>query len=236
MIQELEKLGNVILYDPNFNFNSDDIDKFANDTTKKYMFKIKDLDMIAHCKKLYKKINSKDKFILISHSRGYLLATFFASIYSQQIIGYINLDGGLTAEGVKKYIGEIPDYSKITSDLKKIFLELKKENKTEYRNKLADIVKYHLYEQYLHIDYKFETFPVYVFNNIYNDNEINLLMDDYIKTTLIEKIDYNTELSKFNPNTHSIYYIGLTHWFYFGKEEDIIESVKKILGWKLSPV
>lgn len=233
LISQLEKLGNVILHNPIFNFDSNDIDKFSK-SKKDYMFKLSDLDMVQHCKKLYKKINSNNKFISISYSRGYLLATIFASIYPNQVLGYINLDKKLNAEGAKNYINEIPNYSTITNkDLKKLFTDLKNNNTIENRNKLADIVKYFMYSQYIKINYKFDSIPVYIFNNIYNDKEINLLMQDYIKKTLEPKITYNNELSKLNPNVISIYYVGLTHWFYFGKETDIIDVVKKILGWRL---
>lgn len=246
LINSLEKLGNVVLYDPIFYFDSNDINKFAS-TSDKYMFKIRDLDIFSHCKKLYEKIyeklyekickknNLEKKFILISHSRGYLIATIFAYMYSNQVVGYINLDGGLNSSDIIKHLSELPDYSNITNDdLKKIFYELKKENSSNNRNKLADIVKYFMYSQYLKIDYKFDSIPVYAFNNIYNDNQINLTMPDYVEKTLNPKINYNNELSKSNPNVSSIYYVGLTHWFYFGKESDIIDAVKKILGWVLS--
>jgi hypothetical protein len=239
LVSELEKIADVFMYNPIFNFDSGDIEKFAN-SDKKFMFELEDLNLITHCENLYKKINSQDKFILMSHSRGYIIASIFASVYSDQIIGYVNLDGGLTLDGVKKYIDSIPDYSTITNDdLKKIFEELSKSNTKELRNKLADIVKYFMYNQYKWVDFNFNKsspIPVYVFNNIYHDEEINLLLDDYVKTTLIDKVEYNMELSKSNPNVHSIYYVGLTHWFYFGKESDIIDSVKKILGWKLCEV
>jgi len=221
LINQIEKLGKIYLYDPIF-------------YTKKG-FTIDDLNLINHCKSLYDTVKDiSNEYFLISHSRGHILAHIFISLYGKHVKGFINIDGGspelghlniLSADNIK--------YENTTNDdLEVMFNDIKNNNK-EAKSKLSNIVKYFMYKQYnaIIIYFNFD-FPVYILNNIYHNDEINLNMDDYVKTTLIDKIKFNEQFSK-NKNVKSIYYVNKTHFLYFGMEEDILDMIKRMLGYKL---
>ena len=232
LISKIQKFGKVFLYDPIFYLTDLTVGKFRKKDAA-YMFTFQDLDLTYHCEKIYNEIADNKDIFLISHSRGYMIAHVFASLYSKYIRGYINLDGGKPDEEYELYLEKNSELDTISEKhLFEIFGELKKGmNYKENISMISKIVHYQMYKQYKKTNVDFD-FPVYIMNNIYHDEEINIKMDDYVKTTLLNKIKFNMKY-KLNPNVKEIWYVGKTHWFYIDTVDDIIEIIKKILGYRL---
>jgi hypothetical protein len=65
---------------------------------------MKNLDLVEHCKEIKELAGNDHKYFLISHSRGWIMADVFASLFTDKIVGHINLDGGETKERAKQRI------------------------------------------------------------------------------------------------------------------------------------
>lgn len=168
-VSKLKKLGNVYAYNPIFyNFNQFTNKFSSSGYDKEFTFKLSDLQLKAHCEKLYDDVKNIDsKFFLISHSRGHMIALKFAELYELKITGFINIDGGYSNEWYLEWLKQdkIKELKKITNnDLKNLFGKL--ENKTDIEStvrSLDQIVKYHMFKQY-----KLKSlfcFPMIILNN-----------------------------------------------------------------------
>ena len=232
IVEKINKLGKVFMYNPVFYINENDVEQFQK-SENEYIFKMKDLDLVKHCKKINDMVKNYDNYFLISHSRGWIVADVFMSMYGSKISGYINLDGGETRESASRRVAEWPlEYGMVNDEqLLQYFNEIKNNINVEKNLViLGKIGKYHVYKQYSEIiNLVQNTFPIYILNNIYNDDEVNIKMQDYVATTLLEKIEYNAEFKE-NKNIHSIWYVGFTHYFYFEKTDEIIEIINKVLN------
>ena len=228
LISKLKSFGDIYLYTPIFNASSDDI-------INGHRFTSKDLDLTYHCTKLHKDIEKYDKIIIISHSRGWIIASHYINLYHKNIIGYINIDGGETIEFSKKRInGWNKLYQHIDDDeLDKIFNKIKSADSSDSaaddaKHILSGYVKYMLYRQNNYI--KHTNVKMYILNNIYNDTETQINDINYINETVVPKLDYNKYYED-NENVKSIYYVGKTHFLYFYEDvvNDMIEIVKKLI-------
>jgi broad specificity phosphatase PhoE len=87
-----------------------------------------------------------------------------------------------------------------------------------------------MYLQYLNAgEYQPECNTV-IFNNIYDNNEINISDQEYVKDTLQDKFKYNAQFRS-NLKVTSKWYVSgeqYGHFVYFGKEDEIIAEIKKI--------
>jgi hypothetical protein len=223
LISKIKKLGDVYLYTPVFYFKKEDI---INNKT----FTIKDLDLINHCKELYKKIKNYKKIFIISHSRGWILSKFFISLYHNKIVGYINIDGGegnIYKEHLEKWK---KDFEHIDdNELIKLFKKIKK-NDNDSVSIVSKFVKYIIYKQYFEYKYNYDNIKMIILNNIYNDKETSIKDTEYVNTTLMSKFDYNKQFEN-NINIKSIYYVGKSHFLYFYDSvvNDIIDNIKTII-------
>lgn len=224
LIEKIKQFGDVYLYTPVFYMTQED-------ATKGKTFSLKDLDLINHCKELYEKIKDHKRIFLISHSRGNILAKFFCSIYNDKVIGYINIDGGESPEWYKKYFSKLDDKYKsfkIMNDTK--LNDLFNDEKNNY-NVISQFVKFSIYKQSYELKYEFNDIKkMIILNNIYNDTEIKITDQSYVKDTLMSKIDFNKQFEN-NKNVKSIYYVGKSHYLYFYDDvvDDIICYVKNIV-------
>jgi len=234
ILDKVSKLGDIYIYNPITTITKDILKKFKKNNDD-FIFTMADIDFVKHSKNLYNEVSEKHtKFFLISHSRGYMYANIFASLYSKHILGYINIDGGKPLEEYKLYLKDNKNkYDNITD---KMLLDYQKELKLSNSKKtkelvklLSNIVTYYQYKQYKKTIIKYN-FPTYILNNIYDDDEVNITMNDYVNTTLKWKFDYNKEVSN-NKNVKHIWYVGKKHWLfvYPDVENDIIGIITKIL-------
>ena len=224
LISKIKKIGDVYLYTPIFYSTKEDI---VNGAT----FSVKDMDLNDHCKELYNKIKNYKKIFIISHSRGWILAKFFISLYNKKIIGYINIDGGESInfynEHLKKWkekFGHINDHT-----LTKLFKKIKEGDNTSY-NIVSGFVKYIIYKQDFEFKYNYKNINMTILNNIYNDEETSIRDTEYIDTAVMSKLTYNKQFEN-NKNIKSIFYVGKTHFLYFYDQVviDIIDIINKIL-------
>lgn len=234
ILNKIEKIGKIYLYNPLTTLTNEKINEFKNSDSL-YIFTLSDVNITNHCKNLYDNVSKiSNKFFLISHSRGYMFASIFSKLYNKNIIGFINIDGGKPKCEYEEYLKINKNkYDNITNDyIPSLQLELKKSNKEQAKQiekELSKIVEYFTFKQYKKTIWKYN-FPVYILNNIYNDSEINICIDDYVKTTLKNKFDYNKQLES-NTNVKSIWYVGKKHWLFVFEEieNDIIDIIKKII-------
>jgi len=234
ILSKIKQIGKIYLYDPLTTLTDEKINEFKKSDSS-YIFTLSDVNITNHCEKLYHDVSKiSNKFFLISHSRGYMFANVFSKLYNKNIIGYINIDGGKPKCEYKEYLKINKNkYDNITNEyILSLQLELKKLDQShtkQIKKELSNITNYFTFKQYKKTIWKYN-FPVYILNNIYNDNEINICMDDYVKTTLKYKFDYNKKLES-NPNVKSIWYVGKKHWLfvYESIENDIIDIIKKII-------
>lgn len=234
ILNKIEKIGKIYLYNPLTTLTNEKINEFKNSDSL-YIFTLSDVNITNHCKNLYDNVSKiSNKFFLISHSRGYMFASVFSKLYNKNIIGFINIDGGKPKCEYEEYLKINKNkYDNITNDyILSLQLELKKSNKEQAKQiekELSNVVEYFTFKQYKKTIWKYN-FPVYILNNIYDDSEINICMDDYVKTTLKNKFDYNKQL-ELNINVKSIWYVGKKHWLFVFEEieNDIIDIIKKII-------
>lgn len=66
------------------------------------------------------------------------------------------------------------------------------------------------------------TYPVFIIKNIYDDDEINITIQNYVITTLKYKFEYARELKK-DKNVEIVWYVGRKHWLYV--DDDIVELI-----------
>jgi len=225
LIDELKRIGNVYTYDPPFYFDDQTIKEYQKDQ-RKYLFDPTELDIVIHCKTVYQRVNSKQKLFLIAWSRGYMYANVFGKLYTNQIIGYINIDGGKPDDEFE-HILKTTDISNL--DLIGLFEQLKQStraNEKEIRSKISKYVMYKQFEQYKKTKTKV-VFPCLILNNIYDDPEINITNDAYTRSTLKWKMEYNREAQKL-MNVKSIWYVGKTHWLH--TFDDVVKDMIKFIN------
>lgn len=215
LINKLKKLGKVYLYTPNFTFTAG----------TQYSFNLSNLDIEKHCKKIYNIVSKLDnEFIIISHSRGWMFSHVFIKLYNKQIKGYINCDGGYTDNYFKNYLKINKKYSKIKDDqLMDYLYKFNTNSDKTAKSEISNIVTYNIFKQYkkTHIDKKYK-FNWFILNNIHNNSEINLSMDDYVKSTLDDKLKFNDTLEKYD-NITSMYFVNKSHFLYFYLEDLILQ-------------
>jgi len=234
ILSKIKKIGKIYLYNPSTTLTDEKINEFKKSDSS-YIFTLSDVNITNHCKNLYDDVSKiSNKFFLISHSRGYMFANVFSKLYNKNTIGYINIDGGKPKCEYEEYLKINKNkYDNITNEyILLLQLELKKsdEKRTKQIEKeLSNIINYFTFKQYKKTIWKYN-FPVYILNNIYDDDEINICMDDYVKTTLKNKFDYNKQLES-NSNVKSIWYVGKKHWLFVFEEieNDIIDIIKRII-------
>jgi broad specificity phosphatase PhoE len=221
LIERIKQIGDIFLYNPVFYY----------DGKNQQQFKLKNINFDEHCEMLIKQTEPYNHYFLISHSRGWMLANHFAKKYNPKVIGNINFDGGETLELTQKRISEWRgQYEKYSdSEISNLIEEINSGNK-ESQDLLSRIVKYHMYLQYLNAgEYQPECNTV-IFNNIYDNNEINISDQEYVKDTLQDKFKYNAQFRS-NLKVTSKWYVSgeqYGHFVYFGKEDEIIAEIKKI--------
>jgi len=234
LLDKVREFGDVYSYTPAFYISDGSVGKFK-ESGKEYMFRLEDLNLINHCNKVESKVNHYSKYFLISHSRGWIFSQVFSSLFSDKIVGYINLDGGETYDRARiRVYGWDRDYTNIgnisNSNLLFIFNEIKRgvdvDKNIKFLNKWS---KYYVYKQYSQLSLGFpDNFPIYILNNIYSNDEVNIKMKDYVETTLLDKVEYNAQYKGIN-NIECIWFVGFTHYFYFEKVDEIIEIITKVI-------
>jgi broad specificity phosphatase PhoE len=188
--------------------------------SKNARFKMDDVDLIKHCTILSQQLKTK-KIYMISHSRGFTIAHIFGTLFPELVIGWVNLDGG---ETMFSFDQSLTKYDQAKSMTDEILLQL---FENEDFTGIDTFVYYSIYSQYLsHFGKTALNFPITLYNNIYNNDEINTTMADYCSQTLFNKIRYVKEMKDLH-NVLDIWYVGLTHFFYFDKTDEIIERIKK---------
>lgn len=222
LIKKIQKYGDVYLYDPIFYLNKEDIVKGST-------FKLEDLDLNKHCKKIYDTMKDYKNFFIISHSRGWIISKFFIKLYSKKVIGYINIDGGEYPKFyLERFKNRINMYEKINNnDLNELFKKVKKGDNEAYR-KISDYVKVNMYLQDSRCKYDYKNVNMYILNNIYNDDEVNVGICEYGKDTLLSKFKYCEQFKKMK-NCKIKYYVGMTHYLYFFDQvkKDILKIISK---------
>lgn len=221
LVDRIKKIGDILLYNPVFYY----------DGKNQLSFKLKQLDFNEHCETVIKQTEKYNHYFLISHSRGWMLANHFASKYEDKVIGYINFDGGETTEQTTLKLNEWrPLYEKYDDQkIAELIEEVNSGNK-ESQNVLSGVVKYHMYLQYSKASPYQPNIKHIIFNNIYDNNEINIMMQEYVTNTLHEKFKFNSQFRN-NPLVTSKWYVSdekYGHFVYFGKEDEIIDEIKKI--------
>lgn len=233
LLDRIREFGDVYLYTPTFYVNNSNVNEFK-ESDKEYMFKLEDLNLANHCREVESKVNHYDKYFLISHSRGWIFSQVFCSLFSDKIVGYINLDGGETYNRARRRVeGWDGNYTNIgnisNSNLLFIFNEIKRDidvdKNIKFLNKWS---KYYVYKQYSQSSLGFpDNFPIYILNNIYHDDEVNIKMKDYVETTLLDKVEYNAQYKGIN-NIECVWFVGYTHFFYFEKTNNIVEIISNV--------
>lgn len=223
LIENIRHYGDIYLHTPSFYLTYEDINNGKKIT-------MNELDLIQYSKKVYSNIKKYNKIFIISHSRGYVMAQFFCQLYSEKIIGYINIDGGDSDEWIEKKIDEwSKKYKDINDDeLDKLFTMAIEDRK--YADTISGFVKYKIYEQYRENKYNFNDINMIILNNVYNDNETSITDNNYVNDTLASKFNFNKKFEN-NENSRSIYYVGKTHFLYFYDDvkNDILDFIIKIL-------
>jgi hypothetical protein len=236
IIEKLSQIMNIYLYNPTTLISNDTVKKFIN-SDNEFMFTMNDINFKYHSNKLYNDvIKYAKKFVLISHSRGYMIANVFGKMYAKNVLGHINIDGGKPIEEYEEYLQKNKQkYDGLTDEkLLKYFDNLKSTSKNDderksIRSELSKNVQYYQYKQYEETITKY-TYSVCVINNIYDDDEINITMQDYVNTSLKYKFEYARELKK-DKNVETIWYVGRNHWLYV--DYDIVDLIiKKCIHFK----
>lgn len=232
-VYQFKQICSTYLYDPIFYLEPSLIEKFRTEK-RKCVFTIRDVDIKQHCKDLYDKVSIlSDKYILISHSRGFMFATVFAQLYKDRVCGFLNIDGGYSSQKYEAYIeilkSQLPE--KIDDILlEKISVSIRNNDDqcTQNIKILKDIGKLLCFSQHKDVDMMKLQVPTIILNNIEHNSEINLDMNDYVADTLKDKIEFNERLSA-NKFIESRYFVNKTHFMYFGMEEYIINIVKDFI-------
>ncbi|VBB18697.1 histidine phosphatase family protein [Yasminevirus sp. GU-2018] len=242
LIERLEVFTGVYTYNPVFYLDKTVIEDFKKSKTKSF-FEMDDVNIQKHCETLYQKLNDKaDKFILVSHSRGFMIATIFAEMYKDRVVGFINVDGGYTTQKYDSLIKDIEHDLQKNINIRniddKLLKDLSKDliGDTAERDKGKDVLKILrrivdllLFKQHRSVNMINLEVPTVIMNNIYHNAEINLDMLDYVQNTLKDKIEFNEELKK-NKHIVSRYYVNKTHFLYIGMEDEIVDLVKTMIG------
>lgn len=220
-LTKLKKYGNIYTYTPifyNYNkYNNLDDNKYGKDIE----FNIEDTDLENHCELIYNEIKKLDDFfILISHSRGHMMAYKFAIMYEKKVKAVINIDGGYTKNWYKSWLGSDKLYhiKKIKDkQLKSLFENIKNNVDITETIKVIDrVVKFNMFKQFSSIETGINC-DIYIFNNILpNDSPQN-----------IDKFEYNNDMIKNNKNVKSFYYYDKDHFLYYDVPNDIIDVIKK---------
>lgn len=221
LVDELKRIGDVYMYDPPFYFDNHTIIEYQK-SQRKYLFDPTELDITTHCKTVYHDIKTKQKLFLISWSRGYMYANVFGELYADQIIGYINIDGGKPDDEFK-HILDTTDVSDL--DLIDLFKQLKQSNDEKTKKEIKRYVMHRQFEQYEKTKTKL-MFSCLILNNIYNDEDIPITDCVYTGSMLRWKMEYNTEALK-QMNAKSIWYVGKKHWLHIFDDvvKDIVQFV-----------
>lgn len=222
LIEKIQTIGDIFLYNPVFYYNEQ----------IQQSFKINDINFDVHCTMLLSQFKSYNYYFLISHGIGYMLANYFAQLSKNKIIGIINFDGGETLETTQKYVEELEKkYKKHTNtEIEKLTNDVNNNKNKDSLLTLLEIVKYHMYSQYLKNGVFQPECKTIIFNNIYDNSEININNQEYVKFKLNNKFKYNA-LFRNNKNVLSKWYVTpneFDHFIYFGKENEIINEIKNI--------
>jgi hypothetical protein len=234
ILNKIGNIGKIHLYDPKTTLTEDKINNFKN-SDDEYIFNMTDINIEQHVIDLFNDvIKISSNFFLISHSRGYMFANVFSKLYPSNIIGYINIDGGKPMYEYEQYLNKNKKKYKNMGNTDLILMQkkLKKANAEETKEiikKISNFVEYFTFKQH-NLTIVNYSFPVYILNNIYDDDEINICIDNYVKTTLKYKFDYNKQFLT-NNNVKSIWYVGKKHWLFVFEEieNDIVDIIKKII-------
>jgi len=244
LVHKLRSVGEVYMYDPIFYLEPSLIDKFKSGK-RTHIFIKKDVYIHQHCHDLYEKVSKiSDKYILISHSRGFIFATVFAQIYKDNVCGFINIDGGYSHKKYEEYIKQIKQRVSdaigikidnamidITDEILGKLSNSIRSNDKHYDDNiklLKDIGKLLCFSQHESVDMLKLEVQTIILNNIEHNSEINLDMNDYVVETLKDKIEFNERL-KPNKFIESKYFVNKTHFMYIGMEDVIFEIVNNMI-------
>jgi broad specificity phosphatase PhoE len=238
LIDRLEQIGDVYQYDPPFYFNDQILRDFKNANAQR-LFTDSDLDLVRHVNQVYQGIERYNKQanktyqrqIIITWSRGHMYGNIICSLYPDQIMGYINIDGGKPDEEYEELLSD-----PISDSLDQIFKEIKQSDDDEtkikdLRRRLSRYVMLNQFSQYKKTKVKFDPrIQHHILNNIYNDSEINIMDPMYVTHGLKWKIDYNEYAAK-NLNAKSTWYCGKKHWLHTFTEvvADIMELIDQMI-------
>jgi broad specificity phosphatase PhoE len=225
LVDELKHIGDVYMYDPPFYLDHQRIKQYQN-SQEKYLFDLTELDIVTHCKNVYNDIKTKQKLFLISWSRGYMYANIFGKLYADQIIGYINIDGGKPDDEYEHILATtVVDDLNIVDLFEQIKQSVDEKDVKAIKNKISKYVMYKQFEQYKKTKTKL-TFPCLILNNIYNDSDVPITNCQYTGSTLRWKMEYNADAQKL-INAKSIWYVGKKHWLHMFNDvvKDIIHFV-----------
>lgn len=224
LLTKIKKFGEVFVYNPIF-YNFFQFNKIIKNHkyNKEYVFEIKSIDLIAHCKRLFSEVYKLDSdFVLISHADGYIISHIFADLYKDNVKAIININGGHTSDWYKRWLEQDKNQfiKKIKDrELKQLFYNLEKNKIVNETISLIDqVVKYYLYKQYMKIPTEFEC-PVIIFNN--------LCMSDGFNT--MDKFKFSNQMSKLNDNVKTFNYLDKSDLLYFDIEKELVEIIKKVV-------
>ena len=228
LLTKLKKYGDIYLYNPLFyNFNAFSNSIQNSKYNKEYEFTLESIDLETHCAKLFEEVYKlDDKFILISHGSGFMLAHIFANLYEDNIYGILNIDGGVTKDFLKMWLDQdkIESIKKIkTRELTCLFENLKLNNsRAETVNLLNFIVKYQIYKQYYKSYCESICFDcqVIIFTNVNSKNNLETL----------EKFKFCNDMSRQNDNIKTFIYLDKSNFLYFDIEKDIVDCVKSMVS------
>lgn len=228
LINKIKKFGQIYLYNPIFyNFNIFNQSITNHKYSSEFEFTIESMNLEKHCEKLFEEVYKIDnRFILISHDTGFLLAHVFANLYEENVLGFININGGYTKEWLKSWLDQdkLEYIKKIKNRELKVLFENLKSNKrlNDTLNLLNLIVKFNLFKQYhkSYSDvYSFDC-PIISFNNIKLTNNLET----------IEKFKFNNKLELMLCNAKTLNYMDKNDFLYFYIEKDIIEIINQLIN------
>lgn len=227
IVSKVKKFGEVYMYNPLFyNFNKFNSSIKNEKYNKEFKFDIKTLDLEEHCKKLFTEVYKIDsKFILISHSLGYIFAHTFANMYDDNIEAIINIDGGCSKEWVKRWLDQdkIEFVKKIKNrELNELFINLERgTHLADSINLLNLVVRYNILKQYYKNCDQVNQLSccTYIFHNIDPKNSLCIL----------DKFKFCNEMTKINDNVKIFNYLEKNPFLYFDIEKDIVDVIKLII-------
>jgi hypothetical protein len=218
LIERIKQIGDILLYNPVFYY----------DGKLQQQFKLKHLNLAEHCETVFNQTEPYNHYFLISHSRGCIFADQFISMYGDKVIGYINFDGGETQESIVEVVNGLENYSNIgdpeISTLIDNINDTSNNDNKKSVNELSNIVKYNIYKQCVEKPQPFQyTCKTIIFNNIYDSDEINIKMSDYVEKTLQNKFKYNAQFRE-NKYVESKWYVQNKKYGHFV----LLDTVKRI--------